>query len=48
MQVQLEKMDERLIVIENKPGALAIKSYLFIFATIATAIVGVLVGKVIK
>lgn len=44
----IEKQDERLDIIEDKPGSLAIKGWAIVIGGIASSILGVVIGTFIK
>lgn len=48
IKTSMREIVTSLSLLENRPGNVAVKSYIYIFGAIATTIVGVVVGKFIK
>ena len=46
--VKLDKQDERINALEDKPGSLAIKGWAFVATAIGTAIMGIIIGLFMK
>ena len=48
MITKLDKQDERIDELEDKPGKIAIKCWVFVATAIGTAIMGVIIGLFMK
>ena len=45
---KIKKQDIKISAIENKPGQLAVRGWIFVLTTIGTAVMGIIIGSIIK